>query len=227
MGNNKKKNRDFVSTFGTAADVLQKLAQAVYARGGDDESMRLIVSDEVLRGQLADLIAGCLCQEPDVYTVTVDWGRTLTEMAASGWRSWVHGEYVGLNTVTTKTIATLVRQDCGPYRIPGEDLDGGSLELKLAYCGKERTDAQVAAGLNRLGLRPATMRELLAFWEKYSDVLKQFTVIALGSYCLDSDGFQFFPCVHQSDDNFLTVEPVWIGREGVWPNRYRFLAARQ
>ncbi len=73
------KNREFVSASGTAYDVVQKLAQAVYARGGDDDSIRRVISDEALRGKLADLIVGTAA-------------RTLAQMVAAGRYDWANSD---------------------------------------------------------------------------------------------------------------------------------------
>jgi len=60
-----KKKSEFVAVAGLQADLLQKLARAVYAKGGNDEDLIRIISDEMLREKIADLIVAKSPRERD------------------------------------------------------------------------------------------------------------------------------------------------------------------
>ncbi|HEY4476338.1 MAG TPA: hypothetical protein VI954_02465, partial [Candidatus Paceibacterota bacterium] len=79
--------------------------------------------------------------------------------------------------------------------------------------------------LDKVGMRPAELHELLAFGEKYPDVQREFPIVALGSVWDDQIGYRcFVPYLHGNGLGrrlFLN----WV--EGDWREFYRFAAVRK
>jgi len=75
--------------------------------------------------------------------------------------------------------------------------ESGSLEVNLEFVhlGRNATTDEVEAELDKHGLRPATLAELLAFGAKYPDVQREFPVIASGSVWRGRGGGRDVPCL--------------------------------
>ncbi len=214
MGN--KKNREFVGNLGTGADLLQKLAQDVYARGGGDEDLRLIISDDGLRGRLADLIVGERRIKTDIYTVAIDWSQSPKQMIASGRYDYVNEDINERNFPLSPPV-----QEDGSERS-----NRGETELELIYFDRRLTTAEVLDELDSRGLRPAVVWELLAFGERYPDVQRKFPVAALGSSWTDPSGDCHVPYLYDvSGHRRLNLR--WGDPVDRWNDDYRFLAVRK
>ncbi len=224
-----KKNRDFMSAFGTASDAFQKLAQDVYARGGDDEALRLIISDDWLRGRLADLIVGGRRPEAGNYTVTIDWSRSLEQMIAAGRYDYANEDINQKNFLLRPPASEdgSERSDCGGSHLtPGQVSGDGETELELVHLGPNLATEQVLAELDRRGLRPATLPELLAFGEAYPDVQWEFPVAAPGSSWTRPDGLRLVPCLG-SYSGVRYLHLYWGAPDARWSDDCRFLAVRK
>lgn len=110
-----RKNRVFVSASGTAYDVLQKLAQAVYGMGGDDDDLRKIIFNKGLRYKLADLIVGA---KNDRMLVDLDAGPFVPD----GWSVDVHRKGGQIEFDPAKIVLYLSMQQKGDVRIEGHKL---------------------------------------------------------------------------------------------------------
>lgn len=79
--------------------------------------------------------------------------------------------------------------------------------------------------LDRRGLRPATIEQLLAFAAKYPAIQKQFPIVALGSAMQDADGHTLFPylCGHPPLDRSIRLSQSG----SPFSSHPRFLAARE
>jgi hypothetical protein len=99
-----------------------------------------------------------------------------------------------------------------------------NVEVHLIHFNRIIKSAEEIAELDRMGLRPATLVELLAFGAKYPDVQMQFPIIALGSVWRNPDGFRVVPGLWgDSDKRSLSLH--WCEYE--WENCDRFLAVRK
>ncbi|MBW3537948.1 hypothetical protein KY386_00470 [Candidatus Parcubacteria bacterium] len=84
------------------------------------------------------------------------------------------------------------------------------------------TDAEVVlAEIDRLGLRPGTMPELLALGAHYPDLQRQFPIVALGSVWTNPHGRRGVGCLWSSSPlRYLDLH--WFGDR--WYSHDRFLA---
>jgi len=219
------KNREFVSSVGTGADLLQKLAQAVYAKGGADEDLVRIISDEALRTKIASLIVGEKPVVQDSYRIAVDWNRSLAQMIEAGRYDWVNPDITRENFPLTPPPAETSGPDAGPYRTSGKNGDAET-EALLVHYGKYMTTRAIEADLDRRGLRPATLAELLVLGEKHPDLQLRFSIVALGSFWVYRDGNRDVPCLFgYSGERELSLR--WGDPVFGWHGRYRFLAVRK
>jgi len=213
-------------SFVEGAELIRVLVRDVSARQGDDENLRLVISDTGLRGRIADLIVGARRSEPDLYSVTVDRSRTLAEMVAAGRYDQTDGDINEKNFPSP--VPPPAEPECpnrGPYRT--SDISaGGRTELELVHLARDATTEEVEAELVRRGLHPADLWELLDFGERYPDVQRKFPVIALGSSWADPGGYLRVPCLGGSSGyRYLYLD--WDHPDGGWRGSDRFLAVRK
>lgn len=81
----------------------------------------------------------------------------------------------------------------------------------------------MSSELDRRGLRPATIEELLAFGAAYPDKQREFSIIALGSVCIGQPiRRNYVPCLWlESAGRCLGLRGAELGG---WYANYRFAA---
>lgn len=144
------------------------------------------------------------------YPVTVDCSMTLIQMIEAG-------GYIGY-------FSEVINQDNFPITGQGKT----EVVLQLVNMGKDATTADVLAEMDRRGLRPATLPELLALGAKYPELQVSFPIIALGS--VHKIGNTDFVTYLNSIDNSWDVR--FLGFESnkpgdTWKDFCRFLAAKK
>jgi hypothetical protein len=107
------------------------------------------------------------------YQITVDYSRTLEEMIAAGKYDWVHPDITSSN-------------------FPIDQSKSGStenLEAVIVHLDKYVKDTEIVLKLmDKNGLRPATLPELLALGEQYPEFQRKYWIYALGSRWQNSNG---------------------------------------
>ncbi len=97
-----------------------------------------------------------------VFPIKVNYDLSVESLVINGKYDWKNDAITGKNFPTTRK---------------GE----ADLVLELVHFNKVLTSEEVLKELDKKGLRPAELHELLTFGEKYPDIQRQFPVIALGS----------------------------------------------
>lgn len=141
------------------------------------------------------------------YPITVDHSKTLDEMIEVGGYDFV---------------SSLIRSDCFPIEASGQiQLD---IEL-LDYSIPMRCDDDIIKNMERRGLRPATLPELLAFGAAYPEMQKRFIIVALGSTwrALHADA-RHIPCLFGMDGKREVRLRHW---NFDWEENCRFAAVRK
>lgn len=170
------------------------------------ELHRQIESGRISREALQAFLRNPEQSAPDpIFKVEVDYGKTLEAMIAAGRYDWVDS---GIT----------------PERFPIQGEGKAERELVLVHLDKEVSTDEAQAELDRRGLRPAKIEELLALGAAQPELQREFPIVALGSDFVNSDGFRGFVYLgwggggrdlylHWDDDD--------------WNKHCRFLAARK
>jgi len=178
----------------------------------DPLSMYLCLLKESWRGNISAEQVQALMEDKDealgIYRVTVDYDLSFDEMVASG-------KY-GL-------VFPNITDEHFPIRGEGKV----ERELILVHLDKVATTDGVLAELDRRGLRPAKVEELLALGVSRSKLQKEFSVVALGSCWVQQNGGHCFAALWP----VLASSERWCLAPGCddnyWGERYCFLAARK
>lgn len=139
------------------------------------------------------------------FKVEVDYGLTLAQMISAGRYDWTNDDINAQN-----------------FPIQGEGK--AECELVLVHLGKVATTDEVLAELDRRGLRPAKIEELLALGATRPELQKEFPIMALGSRFVLQDGDRGFAYLDW-DGSERGLDLHWVGND--WRGIYRFLAVRK
>jgi len=144
--------------------------------------------------------------EKDIFPVTIDHTRPIKQMIANGDYDWVN-------------------DDITEEHFPREKTKGKEkVDLELIHFNKSISSDNAIAELKKLGMRPATLPELLAFGAAYTNKQREFPIVALGSAWRVWYDSRSVPCLWSgSVGRYLDLG--WLG--GGWRESYRFLAVRE
>ncbi len=157
-------------------------------------------------------------------TLSVDYSRSLAKMVKAGNYDYVNNNIIEKNFplhFRSQTEVTAVGG--GPFRTPGRVHEDNG-EFVLVHLDRIATTDEVLQHLNKLGLEPAEIEELLAFGEKYPDIQREYPIVVLGSVWRSPDGYRFCPGLY-GDSGRRVLRLRWIDYR--WHEDYRFLARRK
>ena len=139
------------------------------------------------------------------YPVTVDYSRSVEAGVAAGKYDWSSDDIISKNFPTNRTGVA-------------------DLEIQLVHFNRATEFDDAIREIDRFGLRPAELHELLSLGEKYPKVQREFPVVALGSVWRDPDGDRLvaFLCRFGSRRN---LRLYWTGFR--WDEDCRFAAVRK
>lgn len=138
------------------------------------------------------------------YPVTVDYGQSLEEMIKGG------GHDVTNDDITADN-----------FPIVGEGQT--KVDALLLHFDRSITAKNVVKKMEEMGLRPATLPELVAYSAKHWK-RGQLLVVALGSVWEDPNGDRYVPCLLRSNPLRHLDLDSW---EGAWGEEAHFLAVRK
>ncbi len=177
---------------------LGQIEAIVNKLGGMEGVQRFLSGDLVVEGKPA-------ASASPTYPVTVNYDLSLAGMIKAGRYDWVSSDITEkhfplVGSGTRETITELVRFN------------------------KDMGSDDVLRELDRRGLRPATIEELLAFGARYPELQRQFPIVALGSIWRHDLDRRYVPCLWGgSDERSLCLNWFEFG----WRDDYRFLAVRK
>jgi hypothetical protein len=217
---------------GMMSAVWLDLLSAVRERGGSGEDLYRLNTPEgkSIIGKLADVIvanngkqAVPISHNYVTYPVPVNLTRTLAEMVSAGKYDYANPNIVEKNFPIQRPSASEVAVEGGdPYRTPGIQ-NSDSTKLVLVHLNKVATTTEVLEHMDKLGLRPARIEELLALGEKYPDLQRQFPIVALGSVWVLSGGRRFVAYLARGGSRRGLVLG-WVGPGCTWGELCRFVA---
>lgn len=142
-----------------------------------------------------------------IYSVTINYDLSFPGMITAGHYDWVNSD------ITEKH-----------FPVKGE---GTTKEVTIELVHFNRamgSSDEVIRELDKRGLRPATIEELLAFGAKYPELQRQFPIVALGSIWRRL-GRRYVPCLWGNSSERNLSLPFWFGYR--WSDYCRFLALRK
>jgi hypothetical protein len=137
------------------------------------------------------------------YPITIDHSLTLNQMIALGKYDWVNPD---------------ITADRFPIKGEGKK----KKVVELVHFNRDISSENAVKELKKMGLRPATIEELLAFGAKYPEIQRKFLVISLGSSC-ELGGRRSVACLRRLGSGRGLNLSFW---DGVWGGHYRFLGVR-
>jgi len=193
----KKDKSDILSGMGSGFQIIKALRDA----GASDDQLRAIITrGSTIPGQIVALLKGPTEIKSGVtYSIPVNLTRTLAEMVSAGKYDYANPNIVEKNFPIQRPSVSEDAVEGGPYRTPAVSND--SIKIVLVHLNKVATTTEVLEHMDKLGLRPARIEELLALGEKHPDIQCQFPLVALGSVWVNSDGYRNVACL------------VWYGSE--------------
>ena len=136
--------------------------------------------------------------------ISVNYGRSLDEMKKAGNYDWMNDD------ITAER-----------FPIKGEGIK--ELVPELIHFNRSISSDNALADLDKMGLRPATIEELLALGETFPEMQRKFPIIALGSVG-EVSGRRSVPCLDEGgSERGLYLR--WFGYD--WYAGCRFLAVRK
>ena len=144
-------------------------------------------------------------KKDDVYPITINYDLSLAEMIVAGQYGWVNDDITADH-----------------FPIQGE----GQVEVgvELVHFNRSMESDDVLKEMDKAGLRPATLAELLAFGAKYPKKQKEFPIIALGSVWQDLFGYRSVPALWSDGVRRDLALDCFEFR---WSEYFRFAAVRK
>lgn len=143
----------------------------------------------------------------NTFAITVDYSRSLSEMISVG----------GYNYANKNITEEHFRIICRYYKV--------DCEVELVHLNEEMTSDEVLEELDKLGLRPAFLEELLAFGETYPEIQRDFPIVSLGSSVRTAHrGNRLVPYIDGWHDR-RSLDLYWFDFN--WDAKCRFAAVRK
>lgn len=197
-----------VSGMGVGVSIIQTLVSCVKKAGGSDEDIhRLATPDAEGDGtwqKIAQVIVEAGKKIGQIFTLVVDYGRSVKAGILAGKYDYANDNIAEEN-------------------FPKAEHEQGKKEqvFTLYHFDKSTESDLVITQMEKDGKRPATLRELISFGEKYPELQRQFPIIALGSVWLDRLGSRRVPYLGSAGSR-RDLDLNWY--DGSWDGRCRFLA---
>lgn len=192
-------------------DAFELLKQTVdvyrISYGDDEKSRKIVINMQKVAKKITAFKAVIKKSAPHVFTITVDYSKSLNEMIEAGDYSWI-SEINQHFTVSGKGHAKIV--------------------VELLYFDDSITTSEIHAEMDNRGLRPAKIEELLALGAWLPKEQIKFPIIAIGSvWESPNSGNSAAPYLSKSG---CLLDVFWFVGEWdccEWNNTYLFLAVRK
>ncbi|MEK7520415.1 MAG: hypothetical protein AAB581_04220 [Patescibacteria group bacterium] len=204
MGSKRSKDKlaSLESGMGVAMDIWSKLLQKVRQRElpvGAIHQLSTPEGDTIL-DKFVDILAG---GTKSIFIITLNHTLSLTDMIAAGHYDWVN-------------------DDITAEHFPVKGKGAAELAVELVHFDRSISSGDAVKEMEKMGLRPATHEELLAFGAKYPDIQREFPIVALGSSAqIHGRRFVLF-LFRYGSERFLSL--FWW--DSFWGADYRFLGVR-
>ena len=139
------------------------------------------------------------------YPLTVDYGLSVKAAVKAGHYDWAD------NSTTIENF---------PTKKKGKK----QVVVELIHLNRFVSTDEVLRELDKMGMRPADIREGLALGETHPDIQREFPVVILGSVWQDSRDGRYVPCLRgHGSERHLNL--LWVEQD--WSEVCRFAAVRK
>ncbi|KKT49279.1 MAG: hypothetical protein UW41_C0009G0046 [Candidatus Collierbacteria bacterium GW2011_GWC2_44_18] len=147
--------------------------------------------------------------EPQVpfpgYSVNVDYATSVEQMIKAGKYDWFN-------------------DDITSGHFPSNEKGKSQMVIYLLNFDGDISSENALQEMNKLGLRPATLKELLALGAQHPNLQRKDVIVALGSTWRGSGGDVNVPYLY-GDESGRDLRLSWFA--GGWPSLWRFAAVRK
>lgn len=192
----------FLSALGVMWEIWKALVNAVLDLGGSDDDLRRIQTDKELRRKLAELIVGATRK---VFRLVVNYDESVETLVKRGKYDWTNDSITSKNFPTKRTGTSEV-------------------VVELVYLNRAVSTDEALAELDRMGFRPAELKELLVLGAEQPELQREFPIVALGSVWQYPDGDRRCAYLGRYADG-RDLDLYWLGRD--WYGHCRFAAVRK
>lgn len=195
-----------VSGMGLASGFVTALDKARKSAGVSDEDFHeAIKEDSPLIAKFVGLLAEGLKKGKNVFSVFVEYGRSVSDLVAAGNYDWKNG-------------------DVNDKNFPNLQSGSHTTDIALVHLNRLASTEEILRELDRQGLKPADLHALLSLGAKYPDLQREFPIAALGSVWQGRDGDRLVPYLGRSGSE----RDLSLCRTGNdWREYYRFAAVRK
>lgn len=192
-----------VSGMGVGMAILTSLMEKAKKRGLPEESIHRLATPE--GDALLDKMVEVLASATVGYILLVDYDLSLDVAIKNGEYDYVN------DNITEKNFPTTRKGTAGLY-------------IELVHLDRAVSSEEAIKELDKRGLRPAELHELLAFGAKYPDEQKKYPIVALGSLWWPWDGVRSVPSLW-SGDGKRSLSPPHFDND--WSASSRFAGVRK
>ena len=204
-----KQKSVLVGGMGLASNIVSALVAEANEQGLPDEELYKLGGPDgraTIKKFIASLIAETKKAVSTIYRVVVDHHKNFAEMVAEGNYDYLNSD---INANNFPVDGQLCRKET---------------DIVLVYLNRAANTEQVLAEMDRKGLRPATIAELLSIGAKYPNLQREFPIVALGSVWQDRYGPRYVPYLDGLGSE-RDLHLSWVGDD--WSELCRFAAVRK
>ena len=185
----------------------QNLLDKVKTRGHSEEEIARIVDKDpdVVLDKLADVLTEAARTPQEVFPVQVNYDLSVCDAIEAG-------DYQAVNASITSE------------NFPTSRSGQADLEIYLMRFGGRMTSEEVVDALSKKGMRPAELREFLAFGATYPEMQRKFSIVGLGSVWRDKKGYKNVPCLYMASEGRYLDLHWW---DDAWYSYSRFAVLRK
>lgn len=202
----KKEVSAIVSGMGVGMAILTSLMDKAKKRGLSEESIHRLATPQgdALLDKMITVLAEATATVGNIFRVLVNYDLRVDAAIRTGKYDWVNDNITENNFPTNRKGTT-------------------ELDIVLVHLDRNVSSEDAIKELDKRGLRPAELHELLSFGAKYPDEQRKYPVVALGSVWQYLVG-RFVPYLWD-DDSKRHLNLHWFS--GDWHAHYRFGGVRK
>lgn len=203
----KKNVSAIVSGAGWIGSFADGIIRELRNRNVPDEAIHSLVVEggELPIGKIADVLAEIIQQAKNAYSLTINYSHSVEDGVKAGQYDWTNS-------------------DITSSHFPSEEVGTKDVSIELIHFGRNMGTSEVLSELDKMDLRPATLKEFLALGEKHPNLQREIPIVALGSVWQDPLGDRFCAYLYgHGSKRGLGLR--WVVSE--WVGGCRFAAVRK